>query len=293
MPFSLKLPLPQGYHGLVFEGSPPFVEDIADDSPLAGKIPKGTKMFVEQLLLNDGGEISDISGAQELTMLLDQYSSQEGRVLVLTTAATTTTTTAVPTDTTVPVMPPLDSKTIGMRLTDGQSFTAVVTYRGSMAGTVETHNLKYVSTTPAELPYAMFHSSDQLLAFVQASIEVNASEAYLYSASAWGLKEGCEKDLKRYRKYIGLAGIVMFVLGFAFMFGIVIPGAPNANSFPWFGMIVSIALLVMGPVLGLGLCANPDPDDEKTRNRIYKKLGTKPPTKAEMATYSFTAQSGV
>ena len=221
-------------------------------------------------------------------------SSQEGRVLVLTSAATTTTTTSVPTDTdtAVPVMPPLDDKTIGMMLTDGQSFTAVVTYRGALAGTVTTHNLKYVSTTPAEIPCAIFHGSDRLLAFVQASIEPNASEAYLYSASAWGLKEGCERDLKKYIKYKGLTGVVMlFLLGLVFIFGIVRPRARETLSMPWFALIVSLVMIGMGTFLApTGFLNVPDPDDEKTRNRIYKKLGIEPPTKAEMAAYSFAVQ---
>ena len=129
---------------------------------------------------------------------------------------------------------------------------------------------------------------------VKASIEPNASEAYLCSASAWGLKEGCERDLKKYNTNIGITGSVMVVLGLVFLLGIWMPAVGKQPSMPWFALIVSVVLLGVGAFLApTGFADVPDPDDEKTRIRIYKKLGIEPPTKAEMAAYSFAVQSGV
>jgi hypothetical protein len=72
--------LPTGKLGVTFEGSPPMVTGVFDDSPMIGKARVG--MFAVALLLPDGTELSGFS-TSELIKAFTATSEVEGRKLIL------------------------------------------------------------------------------------------------------------------------------------------------------------------------------------------------------------------
>jgi hypothetical protein len=76
-----KVPLPAGDLGLTFIGEPASIDDVAETSPLAGKVWAG--QLVDTIVLPDGTEYDELDGLETMD-ILEESADSEGRFLLLT-----------------------------------------------------------------------------------------------------------------------------------------------------------------------------------------------------------------
>jgi hypothetical protein len=76
-----KLPLPVGNLGLTFIGEPAVIHEVAETSPLAGKVWPG--QLVDTIVLTDGTEYYDLGGLEAMH-ILEESADSKGRFLLVT-----------------------------------------------------------------------------------------------------------------------------------------------------------------------------------------------------------------
>lgn len=76
-----KLPLPAGDLGVAFSGEPAMIDEVAESSPLAGKVWPG--QLVDTIVLADGTEYDEVDGLEAMD-ILEESAESEGRFLLLT-----------------------------------------------------------------------------------------------------------------------------------------------------------------------------------------------------------------